>query len=58
MAISKSGLSIFPGTYSLAAQSPGEVVARDYILSGEPDVVVNVVDATEVEATSTSRCRC
>lgn len=38
-----------PGTYSLAAQSPEEVVARDYILSDEPDVVVNVVDATKLE---------
>jgi len=38
-----------PGTYSLAAQSPEEVVARDYILSGEPDVVVNVVDVTSLE---------
>jgi len=38
-----------PGTYSLAAQSPEEVVARDYVLSGEPDVVVNVVDATSLE---------
>jgi ferrous iron transport protein B len=38
-----------PGTYSLAAQSPEEVVARDYILSGEADVVVNVVDATSLE---------
>ena len=38
-----------PGTYSLAAQSPEEIVARDYILFGEPDVVVNVVDATSLE---------
>ena len=38
-----------PGTYSLAAQSLEEIVARDYILSGEPDVVVNVVDATSLE---------
>jgi ferrous iron transport protein B len=38
-----------PGTYSMAAQSPEEIVARDYILSGEPDVVVNVVDATSLE---------
>jgi ferrous iron transport protein B len=38
-----------PGTYSLAAQSPEEIVARDYILSPEPDVVVNVVDATSLE---------
>ena len=38
-----------PGTYSLAAQSPEEVIARDYILSGQPDVVVNIVDATNLE---------
>jgi ferrous iron transport protein B len=38
-----------PGTYSLAAQSPEEVIARDYIISDEPDVVVNVVDATALE---------
>ena len=38
-----------PGTYSLAAQSPEEVIARDYIISGEPDVVVNVIDATSLE---------
>jgi ferrous iron transport protein B len=38
-----------PGTYSLAAQSPEEVIARDYIVSEEPDVVVNVVDATRLE---------
>ena len=38
-----------PGTYSLAAQSPEEVIARDYILSAEPDVVVDVVDATCLE---------
>jgi ferrous iron transport protein B len=38
-----------PGTYSLAAQSLEEVVARDYIISGAPDIVVNVVDATSLE---------
>ncbi|HEC34711.1 MAG TPA: ferrous iron transport protein B [Chloroflexi bacterium] len=38
-----------PGTYSLAAQSPEEVIARDYILSGEPGVVIDIVDATSLE---------
>ncbi len=38
-----------PGTYSLAAHSPEEVIARDYILSEEPDVIINVVDATNLE---------
>ena len=38
-----------PGTYSLGAYSEDEVVARDYILTGNPDIVVNVVDATNLE---------
>lgn len=38
-----------PGTYSLAAQSPEEVIARDYILLEKPDLVLNVVDATSLE---------
>ena len=38
-----------PGTYSLAAQSPEEVIARDFIISDEPDVVINIVDATNLE---------
>lgn len=38
-----------PGTYSLTAYSADEVVARDYILEEKPDVVVQVVDATNLE---------
>jgi ferrous iron transport protein B len=38
-----------PGTYSLTAYSVDEVVARDYILDEKPDVVVQVVDATNLE---------
>lgn len=38
-----------PGTYSLGAYSEDEVVARDFILKGDPDVVINVVDATNLE---------
>jgi ferrous iron transport protein B len=38
-----------PGTYSLSAFSPEEVIARDYLLSREPDAVLNVVDATNLE---------
>ncbi|WP_010478834.1 ferrous iron transport protein B [Thermococcus zilligii] len=37
-----------PGTYSLTAHSADELVARDFLLNGNPDVVVNVVDATSV----------
>ena len=38
-----------PGIYSLSPYSPEEQVSRDYLMSGEPDVVVNVVDATNLE---------
>ncbi|MBC8587333.1 ferrous iron transport protein B [Paratissierella segnis] len=38
-----------PGTYSLGAFSEDEVVARDYVVKGNPDVVINVVDATNIE---------
>jgi ferrous iron transport protein B len=38
-----------PGIYSLSASSQDEAIARDYLLSGEPDLVVNVVDASNIE---------
>lgn len=38
-----------PGTYSLGAYSEDEVVARDFILKEKPDLVINVVDATNIE---------
>ena len=38
-----------PGTYSLTAFSEEELVARDYLLNHQPDVVVNVVDASNLE---------
>ena len=37
-----------PGTYSLTAHSIDELVARNFLLNGKPDVVVNVVDATSI----------
>ncbi len=38
-----------PGTYSLAAYSEEEIVARDFLLEGQADVVVVVVDASNLE---------
>lgn len=38
-----------PGTYSLSAYSPEEQIARDYIVHERPDVVVNVVDVSNLE---------
>ena len=38
-----------PGTYSLGSYSEDEVVARNYIINESPDVVINVVDASNLE---------
>ncbi|RPH32869.1 MAG: ferrous iron transport protein B [Bacteroidales bacterium] len=38
-----------PGTYSLTAYSPEEIYVRRYIHENTPDVVVNVVDASNLE---------
>lgn len=46
---SKFKLVDLPGTYSLLATSMDEEVARDFILFGQPDVTIVVVDATRLE---------
>ncbi len=38
-----------PGIYSLSPYSPEEVITRRYLLDEKPDLVVNVVDATNLE---------
>jgi len=38
-----------PGTYSLTAYSPDEKVARDVLLHEHPDVVIQIVDAGNLE---------
>lgn len=38
-----------PGIYSLSPYTPEEVIARNYILSGEPDCIINIIDATNLE---------
>jgi len=38
-----------PGTYSLGAYSEDEVIARNFVLLEKPDVVINVVDASNLE---------
>jgi ferrous iron transport protein B len=38
-----------PGTYSLTAHSPEELVARNVVLEEAPDVVVDVIDASNLE---------
>jgi len=38
-----------PGTYSLTAFSPEEVIARDFIINQKPDVVVIILDSANLE---------
>jgi small GTP-binding protein len=38
-----------PGVYSLTAYSLDEIVARDFVVDARPDVVVDVVDASNLE---------
>ena len=38
-----------PGIYSLSPYTLEEVVSRDYLLKENPDVIVDLVDATNIE---------
>ncbi len=38
-----------PGTYSLTAYSLEELIARNFIIEEKPDVVVNVIDCSNIE---------
>ena len=38
-----------PGTYSLNAYSMEEIIARDFLLEENPDLVISVVDAANLE---------
>lgn len=47
------GISIelidLPGTYSLSPYTQEEIIARDYLVNEKPDMIINVVDATNLE---------
>jgi len=38
-----------PGTYSLTAYSPEEIYVRNFIMEETPDIVINVVDSSNLE---------
>ncbi len=38
-----------PGIYSLSPYTQEEVVSRDYLMSSAPNVILNIVDATNIE---------
>ena len=38
-----------PGTYSLSAYSPEEIYVRKHIIEETPDIIINVVDSSNIE---------
>lgn len=38
-----------PGIYSLSPYSAEEIVARNYIIEEKPDVLINIIDGTNIE---------
>ena len=38
-----------PGIYSLSPYSLDEVVARNYLVEEQPDLIINIIDATNLE---------
>lgn len=38
-----------PGTYSLSAYSMEEIVSRDFVLHEKPDVIIDILDSTNLE---------
>ena len=45
----KAEIVDLPGIYSLSPYSPEEVIASSYILNESPDLIINIVDATNLE---------
>jgi ferrous iron transport protein B len=45
----KMSIVDLPGTYSLTAHSLDEIVARNFIVEEKPDVVIGIVDASNLE---------
>lgn len=38
-----------PGIYSLSPYSPEEIISRDFLMKDRPDVILNIVDASNIE---------
>ena len=47
-----------PGIYSLSPYSMEEIVSRNFIVRDKPDVVINIVDATNLERNLYLTCSC
>lgn len=38
-----------PGIYSLSPYTPEEIITREYLIDERPDVIINIVDASNIE---------
>ncbi len=38
-----------PGIYSLSPYSPEEIITRNYIMDEKPDLIINIIDSTNLE---------
>ena len=37
-----------PGIYSLSPYTPEEIITRNFLLNGHPDVILNIIDASNI----------
>jgi ferrous iron transport protein B len=47
--IEKINIIDLPGIYSLSPYTPEEVIARQFIMDDKPDLIINIVDSTNLE---------
>jgi ferrous iron transport protein B len=47
--IEKINIIDLPGIYSLSPYTPEEVIARQFIMDEKPDLIINIVDSTNLE---------
>ncbi len=45
----KINIADLPGTYSITEYSPEELFVRSYLLNEKPDIVINIIDASNLE---------
>lgn len=43
------GIIDLPGIYSLSPYTPEEIIARNFIINDTPDLIINIIDATNLE---------
>ncbi|MDR1341100.1 MAG: ferrous iron transport protein B [Prevotellaceae bacterium] len=47
--VTKINIIDLPGIYSLSPYTPEEVIARQFIMDEKPDLIINIVDSTNLE---------